>query len=288
MEPTENITGETSPALSDGGSAEPATPRRRRSTAAAAVTATAATTPSIETAPAAPPARTPRATRAASASGSSSTRARRTRTTAAESTVTAEELDAEAALPADFGRDASPNTPLVIPGLNDIPMTPVANANASNNAPVLPAVASRVGYEMRPPRAGFRDRNNGNSSSNSDDDSNNRRGNSSNGANNNRGQRGRQQNYVRGEDLERLDEGDEQFIGQGVLEITGEGFGFLRHNNFSANGEDIYVSQTQIKRFGLKTGDNVMGQIRPPKESEKFFGLLRVEQVNGVDPEVAR
>ncbi|MBC7804649.1 MAG: transcription termination factor Rho, partial [Akkermansiaceae bacterium] len=141
---------------------------------------------------------------------------------------------------------------------------------------------------MRPPRAGFRDRNNGNSSSSNDDDNNNRRGNSSNSSNNNRGQRGRQQNYVRGEDLERLDEGDEQFIGQGVLEITGEGFGFLRHNNFSANGEDIYVSQTQIKRFGLKTGDNVMGQIRPPKESEKFFGLLRVEQVNGVDPEVAR
>jgi transcription termination factor Rho len=197
--------------------------------------------------------------------------------------VTAEELDAEAALPADFGRDASPDTPLVIPGLNDIPMTLVPpSTTPPSSAPILPAVASRVGYEMRPPRAGFRDRNN-----NSDDDNNNnRRGNNRNQQP--QQQRGRQQNYVRGEDLERLDEGDEQFIGQGVLEITGEGFGFLRHNNFSANGEDIYVSQTQIKRFGLKTGDNVMGQIRPPKESEKFFGLLRVEQVNGVDPEVAR
>lgn len=76
--------------------------------------------------------------------------------------------------------------------------------------------------------------------------------------------------------------------GTGVLEITSEGFGFLRHNNFAANGEDIYVSQTQIKRFGLKTGDSVIGQIRPPKDQEKYYGLLRVEQVNGVDPETAR
>ncbi len=81
---------------------------------------------------------------------------------------------------------------------------------------------------------------------------------------------------------------DDSIVGQGVLEISGEGFGFLRHNNFSANGEDIYVSQTQIKRFGLKTGDTVVGRIRPPKESEKYFGLLRVEQVNNVDPETAR
>ena len=85
-----------------------------------------------------------------------------------------------------------------------------------------------------------------------------------------------------------MDDGEEPLTGQGVLEITSEGFGFLRHNNFSSNGEDIYVSQTQIKRFGLKTGDSVIGQIRPPKDQEKYFGLLRVEQVNGVDPETAR
>ncbi len=74
----------------------------------------------------------------------------------------------------------------------------------------------------------------------------------------------------------------------GVLEILPDGWGFLRRNNFSPNAEDIYVSQTQIKRFGLKTGDLVSGQVRPPKDSEKYFGLLRVEQVNGLDPEVAR
>lgn len=74
----------------------------------------------------------------------------------------------------------------------------------------------------------------------------------------------------------------------GVLEILPDGWGFLRRNNFTPSQEDIYVSQTQIKRFSLRTGDSVLGQVRPPKDSEKFFGLLRVEQVNGLDPEVAR
>src|SRR5215475_7257405 len=75
---------------------------------------------------------------------------------------------------------------------------------------------------------------------------------------------------------------------KGILEILPDGWGFLRRSNFSPNAEDIYVSQTQIKRFGLKTGDEVSGQVRPPKDSEKYYGLLRVESVNGVDPEVAR
>ena len=77
-------------------------------------------------------------------------------------------------------------------------------------------------------------------------------------------------------------------VAQGVLEILPDGWGFLRRNNFSPNAEDIYVSQTQIKRFSLRTGDMVNGQVRPPKESEKYYGLLRVEQVNGYDPDVAR
>lgn len=75
-------------------------------------------------------------------------------------------------------------------------------------------------------------------------------------------------------------------FGQGVLEILPDGWGFLRRNrNFSPDSEDIYVSQSQIKRFGLKTGDTVSGQVRPPKDSEKYYGLLRVEGVNGMDPE---
>ncbi len=75
---------------------------------------------------------------------------------------------------------------------------------------------------------------------------------------------------------------------KGVLEILPEGWGFLRRNDFTPRADDIYVSQTQIKRFGLRTGDQVSGQARPPKDSEKYYGLLRVEQVNDLDPEVAR
>ncbi len=75
---------------------------------------------------------------------------------------------------------------------------------------------------------------------------------------------------------------------QGVLEILGDGWGFLRRSNYTPNAEDIYVSQTQIKRFCLRTGDLVSGQVRPPKDSEKYYGLLRVEKVNDLEPEAAR
>ena len=75
----------------------------------------------------------------------------------------------------------------------------------------------------------------------------------------------------------------------GVLEIVEDGYGFLRKDpNFLPSNNDIYVSQSQIRRFGLRTGDQVTGQVRPPKESEKYYGLLRVEAVNGLDPEVAK
>lgn len=76
--------------------------------------------------------------------------------------------------------------------------------------------------------------------------------------------------------------------GQGVLEILPDGWGFLRHDNFAPAPDDIYVSQSQIKRFGLRTGDWVSGQVRPPKENEKYYGLLRVEAVNMLDPDQAR
>lgn len=75
---------------------------------------------------------------------------------------------------------------------------------------------------------------------------------------------------------------------QGVLEILPDGWGFLRHSNFAPSQSDVYVSQSQIKRFGLKTGDIVSGQVRPPKDSEKYYSLLRVQAVNDLNPEVAR
>lgn len=75
---------------------------------------------------------------------------------------------------------------------------------------------------------------------------------------------------------------------QGVLEILPDGWGFLRHSNFSPTATDVYVSQSQIKRFGLKTGDLVSGQVRPPKDSEKYYSLLRVQAVNNQNPDLAR
>jgi transcription termination factor Rho len=77
-------------------------------------------------------------------------------------------------------------------------------------------------------------------------------------------------------------------FGSGVLEIMEDGIGFLRHEGLLPGPNDVYVSQSQIRRFGLRTGDMVTGQTRPPKESEKYYSLLRVEAVNGLDPEVAK
>lgn len=74
----------------------------------------------------------------------------------------------------------------------------------------------------------------------------------------------------------------------GVLDVIDDGIGFLRSNRYLPGAEDIYVSQTQIKRFGLRTGDFVIGQVRPPKDSEKYFGLLRVEAINGRPPELVK
>jgi transcription termination factor Rho len=74
----------------------------------------------------------------------------------------------------------------------------------------------------------------------------------------------------------------------GVLEIIDEGIGFLRSDHYLPGPDDIYVSQTQIRRFSLRTGDMVIGQVRPPKDSEKYYGLLRVEAVNTLDPETAK
>ncbi|HJX40232.1 MAG TPA: transcription termination factor Rho [Anaerolineales bacterium] len=74
----------------------------------------------------------------------------------------------------------------------------------------------------------------------------------------------------------------------GVLDIMNEGMGFLRAEHYLPGPNDIYVSQSQIRRFNLRTGDMVIGQIRPPKDTEKYFGLLRVESINGLNPEEVR
>lgn len=82
-------------------------------------------------------------------------------------------------------------------------------------------------------------------------------------------------------------EKDGLLFAQGVLEILPDGYGFLRPFSFVPSHDDIYVSPSQIRRFDLRTGDRVAGQVRAPKETERFYALLRVETVNGYDPDQA-
>jgi len=77
-------------------------------------------------------------------------------------------------------------------------------------------------------------------------------------------------------------------LASGILEITSEGYGFLRQGSLLPTSNDVYVSQSQIRRFGLRTGDSVVGQARPPKDGERYQSLLRVELVNNMEPESAR
>jgi transcription termination factor Rho len=89
---------------------------------------------------------------------------------------------------------------------------------------------------------------------------------------------------------QRLLDGAEPLVGEGVLEVLPEGYGFLRSQdwNYLYSPDDIYVSPSQIKRFDLRTGDTVSGQVRPPKEWERYLALLKVERVNGGEPEAAK
>ncbi len=89
--------------------------------------------------------------------------------------------------------------------------------------------------------------------------------------------------------LQRQTEREGLIFGEGVLEVLPEGFGFLRapEYNYLPGPDDIYVSPSQIRRFNLKTGDTISGQIRPPKEGERYFALIKVEAINFEPPEVA-
>ena len=84
--------------------------------------------------------------------------------------------------------------------------------------------------------------------------------------------------------------GGESIFGDGVLEILQDGFGFLRSadSSYLAGPDDIYVSPSQIRRFALRTGDMLSGKIRPPKDSERYFALLKVEEINYESPDAAK
>ena len=110
---------------------------------------------------------------------------------------------------------------------------------------------------------------------------------------NNNQRKEKNSNYDR--DLKnRYKEPEHEFDGiiasEGVLDIMQEGYGFLRSSdyNYLSSPDDIYVSQSQIRLFGIKTGDTVLGEVRPPKEGEKYFPLIKVNKINGLDPQVVR
>jgi transcription termination factor Rho len=88
--------------------------------------------------------------------------------------------------------------------------------------------------------------------------------------------------------MQKQAEKEGNLFAQGILQTVDDGYGFLRGETMLPTVNDVYVSQSQVRRFALRTGDLVMGQVRPPKDSEKYYGLLRVEAVNNVDPETAK
>ena len=90
--------------------------------------------------------------------------------------------------------------------------------------------------------------------------------------------------------LKKLAEKGEEITGVGVLQLLQDGFGFLRamESNYLPGPDDIYVSPSQIRRFGLRTGDSVEGQVRSPKNGERYFALLKVDQINFESPEKAK
>ena len=83
-------------------------------------------------------------------------------------------------------------------------------------------------------------------------------------------------------------EKDETVDADGILSILNEGYGFLRQNSDQRGSGDVYVSQSQIRRFSLRPGDHVVGNVRPPKDGERYFGLVKVGQVNETDPDSSK
>src|ERR671936_1990335 len=90
--------------------------------------------------------------------------------------------------------------------------------------------------------------------------------------------------------LKQLAQEEIEIIGEGVVEVLQDGFGFLRspEANYLPGADDIYVSPTQIRRFGLRTGDTVEGEIRAPKDGERYFALVQINKINFDDPDALR
>ncbi len=167
------------------------------------------------------------------------------------------------------------------------------NSNKSNRGPGRPKKQDQDN------KGQSRGKSNDNSKENSKSNDNNNRKNQN--QNQNRGrsnQKNNNQNDHRKngnkDNRNRYKEPDFEFDGiiesEGVLDIMQDGYGFLRSSdyNYLSSPDDIYVSQSQIRLFGLKTGDTVLGEVRPPKEGEKYFPLIKVTKINGLNPNVVR
>ncbi|MDT0641695.1 transcription termination factor Rho [Zunongwangia sp. F363] len=146
------------------------------------------------------------------------------------------------------------------------------NSSKNNNNP-------RESRDNKKDNRGKKDNNNNNGNGNRDSNNNNSNSNKNSGNRDNRN-RYREPDY----------EFDAIIESEGVLDIMQDNYGFLRSSdyNYLTSPDDIYVSQSQIRLFGLKTGDTVLGQIRPPKEGEKYFPLIKISKINGLDPQVVR
>ena len=133
-------------------------------------------------------------------------------------------------------------------------------------------------------------RQNQNEQGNNQNNNNNRQNNNRQGNHNNRNNNTNNNNNQQQQPQEKAYDFDGILTGCGVLEMMQDGYGFLRSSdyNYLTSPDDIYVSQSQIKLFGLKTGDVVEGAIRPPKEGEKYFPLVKVDKINGRTPEEVR
>lgn len=136
---------------------------------------------------------------------------------------------------------------------------------------------------------------NKNNPNNPNNNANNNNPNNPNNKNNNNHQKRKREEVNHNRDnRNRYREPDFEFEGiidtEGVLDMMPEGYGFLRSSDFNylSSPDDVYVSQSQVRLFGLKTGDTVLGTVRPPKEGEKYFPLIKVNKINGLDPKVVR
>lgn len=157
-----------------------------------------------------------------------------------------------------------------------------------------PVAAKENNRENHPNQQGNRNNHHQNNNNNNNNGGNNNANNNSannNNNNNNRNHKHRNQNHEKRDPaLEHGYNFDGLVFNEGVLELMPEGYGFLRSSdyNYLSSPDDVYVSQSQIKMYGLKTGDTVRAMIRPPREGERYFPLIKVEKVNGRDPEWIR